>query len=415
MRKITFLLAFVGLAMFSFGQTKITFESDAVGTSGGASAVWDGGTVGVIANAYTTGNPSTKVLHVQNNGYLGVHFSNVSIPASAQTVYSKLKVKYLIIGGTDTDYPSLEIYSAPNNYTMGDTEKIGTLDWPSLWGAAELGVWKTIEFTFASATLNPIPAGNLILRLVKSNTEYLIDDIELVPVPEPGSIFTVNDFESNTINEVLNMRRWSPTDASATVEANPTEPSNKSVHIISTNWDSGLKLNVVLPAGKVLADYDRLTFDIYLNNISGTDQAYKNMQAWVDGTKVIETLSAGIANAWEAKSYPLASLAGANSFELDLGLSTPAGNYYLDNIKLYLKDLETGFENLNGNALMYSRNGNTLNFNQNIDNLVVYDVQGRNVISTKNVSDINMSKLSNGVYILKSEISGVKYITKIIR
>lgn len=107
MKKTTFLIVFVCMAIFSFGQTKITFESDAIGTAGGASAVWDGGTVGVIANAYTTGNPSTKVLHVQNNGYLGVHFSNVSIPASAQTVYSTLKVKYLIIGGTDTNYPSL--------------------------------------------------------------------------------------------------------------------------------------------------------------------------------------------------------------------------------------------------------------------------------------------------------------------
>lgn len=297
---------------------------------------------------------------------------------------------------------------------MGETELIGTLPWASLWGNAEIGVWKTIEFTFASATLNPIPAGNLILKLIKSNTEYLIDDVELVPVPASGSIFTVSDFESNTINEVLNMRRYAPTDATATVEANPTDPSAKSVHIISTNWDSGLKQNVVLPAGKVLADYDKLTFDIYLNNISGTDQAFKNMQAWVDGTKVIETQSAGIANAWEAKSYPLASLAGANSFELDLGLSTPNGNYYLDNIKLYLK-VGTGFQDLSGNVMMYSRNENTLKFNQNIDKLNIFDVRGRNVMITNNISEVNISMLSNGVYILDSEISGVKYITKIIR
>ena len=106
---------------------KITFESDAVGSTGGATAVWSAGSVDVVANTYTTGNSSAQALHVLNTGYLGVYFANIPLPAGAETMYSKIKVKYLVIGGTDTTYPSLEIFSSPNSYTMGDPEKFGVV------------------------------------------------------------------------------------------------------------------------------------------------------------------------------------------------------------------------------------------------------------------------------------------------
>ena len=53
--------------------------------------------------------------YVNNTGYLPVFFSNIAVPAGAEALYSKIRVKYLIIGGTDTDYPSLEIFSSPNS------------------------------------------------------------------------------------------------------------------------------------------------------------------------------------------------------------------------------------------------------------------------------------------------------------
>ena len=317
---------------------KITFENDAICTTGGATAMWSGGTVEVIANTFTTGNSSGKVLRVNNTNYVPIHFDNVAFPAGAETMYSILKLKILMVGGTDTNYPTLEIFSSPNNSSAGATEKIGSLGWQSLWGNAEIGVWKTVEFTLATSLIKPIPDGKLVLKLVKSSCEYLLDDIELVPVPAAGNIFTVSDFESNTLNEVLAMRRYSPTDATATVVASPTDANNKVVHVVANNWNSAVRFNVALPTGKEMANYENLSFDIYLNNIEGSDNGWKNIEGYIGDTKVIDRQSQGLANAWETKSYAIENLAGGNAFVFDLGLNTNKGNYfYFDRLDSCLK------------------------------------------------------------------------------
>lgn len=418
MKKITLLLTAFGLSMVLSAQTKITFEDAEIGTTGGATAMWGGGTVDVVANTYTTGNPSTKALHVLNTNYLPVYFGNVPIPAGAETMYSKIRVKYLIIGGTDTNYPTLEVFSSPNTSLAGATEKIGEVGWAGLWGTAEIGIWKTIEFTFANSILKPVPAGNLILKLSKSNTEYLIDDVELVLIPVATPIVLVNDFESNNLTDVLAMKRWSTTDASAIVEANPTNAANKSAHILATNWNSCLEQIIALPAGKILANYDKLTFDVYLNNIDGTDNTYKDIELYLEGTKVMHPQSAGVANAWETKVFMLDTISSiasyGNSFKLDLGINTNKANYYLDNIKLTEKT-GTGFSENILNVLTFRRTGNTLYFNQTIERIDIVDLGGRNVITAKNINEINISNLNNGVYVMKSVEKGETYIKKIIK
>ncbi len=413
MRKSLLFISFLCVGLIASAQqaVKITFEDAEIGSTGGATAMWDVGTVAVVANTYTTGNTSAKVLHVNNTNYLPIYFGNVAIPAGAQTMYSKIRAKYLIIGGTDTNYPALEIFSSPNSTTAGATEKIGEIPWAGLWGNAEIGVWKTVEFAFANATLVPVPAGNLVLKLSKSNTEYLVDDVELVPVPAASNIITLADFESNAIDDVLNMRRWSTTDASATVKANPTDPTNKSVQILATNWNSCLKLNVVLPTGKVLADYDKLTFGIYLNNLEGTDNTWKNVEVYVDGTKVIDVQSQGVANAWENKEYALNNLAGANAFVLDLGLNTNKANYYLDNIKINQKI--TGNNNPTVNPLFIYTTDNAFVLNQTVDSYELYSIQGSRVANGQNASSINTSNLRKGIYILKAVVDGEIFKVKI--
>ncbi len=413
MKKITLLLGVLGLSMTMAAQTKITFESDAIGSSGGVTPVWSAGTVDVVANTYTTGNPSSKALHVLNTDYLGLYFTNLPLPAGAESMYSKIKAKYLIIGGADTGYPTLEIFSSPNSYTMGATEKIGEVAWAGLWGNAEIGVWKTVEFTFANATLTPIPAGNLVLKLSKSSCEYLIDDVELVPIPVATPIFTLADFESNTIGDNLNMRRWSPTDATATVEANPTIPTEKSAHILATNWNSALRMNIVLPAGKVLANYNKLTFDVYLNNLDGTDNVYKNTEVYVGDTKVIDIQAAGVANAWETRNFTLDNLAGGNAFILDIGINTNKANYYLDNIKL--TEINTGLTKNTINPLMIYCAGNTLRISEIVNQVDVYNVEGRLMVSAKNTSNVDVAILERGIYIIKAIKDGQNYISKVVK
>lgn len=416
MKKITLLFSFVLIAFFSNAQVKITFEDAEIGSAGGAVAVWDAGTVSVVANTYTTGNPSAKALRVVNNDYLAVYFGNVPLPAAAETQYSLLRVKYLVVGGSDVNYPDLEIFSSPNSYTAGETEKIATLGRSALWGDAEIGVWKTVEFTFSTSLIKPVPAGNLILKLVKSSCEYLIDDIELVPVPTSGSIFTVNDFESNTIGDIFNMKRWNTPDGTATVAASPTDAANKVVHIVTSNWDAILKLSVVLPSGKVLSNYEKLMFDLY--TVSGFSNNYKNMNIYIDDTKKYEETNypaQATDNTWTPKSYTIDSTWGnQNSFVMDLGISTDNGNYYMDNIKMQLTT--TGVENqLSENPLIIFSSTNAFVFSREVDVYELFDTTGKRVAAGNNAVEISTVNLNKGVYILKARISKDIFTTKLMK
>lgn len=413
-------LLFISLFCMNFyasaqAPVKITFEDATIGSTGGTTVGW-GGTVDVLANPVTTGNTSTKVLHANSNNYMPIYFGNVAIPAGAETLYSTLKLKILVVGGGDAIYPTFNIYSSPDAWTT--TSKIAAIPWQNLWGTAEIGVWKTVEFALSGSLIKPIPEGHLILNLAKgssaaSNCEYLIDDVELVPSVAPAPVITLNDFEANTTGEVLNMRRYTPTDASATVEANPTVPTEKSVHILATNWNSALKLNIALPTGKTIADYATLSFDIYLNNIDGTDNVWKQMEVYVDDVKKIDKESPGVANVWESKSYSLDGITSANSLVMDIGLNTNKANYYLDNIKIAEKS--TGVRYSTTNPLIVYSASNSFIINQQVDTYELYNVQGARVSTGMNASSINTTNLSNGIYILKASLGNEKFVTKVLK
>lgn len=418
MKKTLLFISLFCMNFYASAQTpvKITFEDATIGSTGGTTVGW-GGTVDVLANPVTTGNTSTNVLHANSNNYMPIYFGNVAIPAGAETLYSTLKLKILVVGGGDANYPTFNIYSSPDAWTT--TSKIAAIPWQNLWGTAEIGVWKTVEFALSGSLIKPIPEGHLILNLAKgssaaSNCEYLIDDVELVPSVAPAPVITLNDFEANTTGEVLNMRRYTPTDASATVEANPTVPTEKSVHILATNWNSALKLNIALPTGKTIADYATLSFDIYLNNIDGTDNVWKQMEVYVDDVKKIDKESPGVANAWESKSFSLEGITSANSLVMDIGLNTNKANYYLDNIKITEK-LSTGIAPTAANPLFVYSSSTAFILNQQVDIYELYNVQGACVSTGMNASSINTTNLSNGIYILKASLGNEKFVTKVLK
>lgn len=79
-----------------------------------------------------------------------------------------------------------------------------------------------------------------------------------------------------------------------------------------------------------------------------------------------------------------------------------------------MKDTTTGISEL-GNVLMYSRAENTFYFNRTIDRINVVDLDGRTVLTFSNVDEMNLSKLYNGIYVLKSQIADVNCTTKVIK
>lgn len=153
--------------------------------------------------------------------------------------------------------------------------------------------------------------------------------------------FMIEDFENKNIGFNYAMKRINESDGSATVVSNPVSGSQKSVRIITSNWNTMLKLNVSIPDGKVLSDFSSLMFDVFLlPNSDIIANNYKKMNVYIDGTKIYEDADYPIQapeNRWTVKEYKLENLSAVNTFVLELGLSTPNGDYYIDNIRLKAK------------------------------------------------------------------------------
>ena len=138
------------------------------------------------------------------------------------------------------------------------------------------------------------------------------------------------------------------------------------------------------------------------------------MQIYVDRTKVYEDEgypAQGDPNVWITKEYPLKGATPGNSFVLDLGITTPAGNYYLDNIKL-IEKISTGFDNIFDAKIYF--NSNTLHLS-NAGNVQVFDLNGRLIVSREKVSTVDLSYISRGVYIAKAVVEGKTEIIKFVK
>lgn len=145
------------------------------------------------------------------------------------------------------------------------------------------------------------------------------------------TIFVIDDYEGSNINDALLVNNSS--NAASSVKANPTGVSAKSAYVRVTNWDGYLRLNVQLPVGKVLSDYAKLSFDEYLQ--SGYDQNYKDIRVYFDGVQQFNVASGGTTtNAWTTREFNLAGKSAGNTFILDIGMRTPNGSYFIDNVKL---------------------------------------------------------------------------------
>ncbi|MDX9749239.1 MAG: fibronectin type III domain-containing protein, partial [Paludibacter sp.] len=185
------------------------------------------------------------------------------------------------------------------------------------------------------------PSSSTITVLTESSGPvdlYVAPNLDPVAETDPTpatisvpTVFVIDDYESRSIDEALSVN--APGFTTASVKANPTNGSQKSAYVRVTNWDGYLRLNVQLPVGKVLADYVKLSFDEYLQ--SGYDQNYKDIRVYFDGVQEFNVASGGTTtNAWTTREFNLAGKTAGNTFVLDIGMRTPNGSYFIDNVKL---------------------------------------------------------------------------------
>lgn len=424
--KKNILLFFCLTALTALAQSKITFEDN---TLNGAAAIY-GGSVSVVANPVTTGiNTSANCLDVVNDGFAPIKFSNFSIAAGTSTAYPYVKVKFKIAykgynGGSDLDYPQIDVYSSAATPVLDATEKLGSIT--SAWGThtSDSLVWKSAEFTMSSSVLTAVPNGILVIKVAKSKCEYLLDDIELVPSPLYNSnVITLENFENAQVGDVssfLLLKYWSTTSTvgTASVDNDPVSASSKVLKITPTDYNGVVNFNVTLPNNKTLDAYDRLYFDLYFNSSNGL---YAQPYIYAGSTLIYQVSSGypsqGTNAVWNTKDYELTGMPASNNFVLKIGYtSNNSITYYLDNLKLHMKESGTGINELKAaRPLVIYQSGTVYKMNMVMDRVQLLDVQGREVLHLQSVDQLDASQLPMGVYIVRATAANDLYIGKIIK
>jgi hypothetical protein len=228
---------------------------------------------------------------------------------------------------------------------------------------------------------------------------------------------TLFDFESNAIGDsYTTINIYGGTVAStAKVVANPTDATKKSLEVTSTAYNQAASFTVVLPNGKLLTDYSKLTFDRY-----STTTNYAQAYIYADAVEIYKDASGypsqGSAATWVTKEYDLpATVSASNSFVLKIGYtSMNSGAYLLDNIKLVPKT-STDVHNQENGVLIIRDIDNSFVLNKTAQILEVYNLQGRLMESLMNTNLMDQSKLSAGIYLIKALIDGEKYVTKVVK
>lgn len=371
-------------------------------------------------------NASNKAVNIVTTNWDAILKLTVTLPAGKKL--------------SDYDSFSFDIYFSANandanpNYKnmfvfIDDVKKFEDAEYPK---QAEMSTWTTKTFLLSSLALTDTEkAKNTFTIAFGVSTDkgnYYVDNVKLTGggdvTPPPTSGNVTIDFNDKTIGQTEAMKAWYTTDGTATIAADPTNAGNKAVNIVTTNWDAFLKLNITLPSGKTLANYESLMFDIYIGtNANDANPNYKNMFIYLDDVKKYENSDypkQAEVSTWTTKTFSLASLGlttaelTKSTFALAFGMSTDKGNYFIDNVKLIGKT--TGFntvKELNHNIFI---SGNSLYLdNKQAEKILVFDLKGTLLISDTNKSVVDVTSLPKGIYIAKVQISGNTFTNKFVK
>jgi len=420
MKKILLFLFALGLS-FSLSAIKIDFETATLGTSG--NVVINNGDAedgGVFVNPITNGiNPSGQALRIAKSAYGNLNFPDLVLPegAPANYAYWRIRCKIMPISGSSLDYPTLEFNSATNSTELGT--KIGQM---GPWGGTTLNKWVQCDFIVTASTLTTIPAGQLSLKFVKDVCEYAIDDIEIVPGPNV-SIFK-ETFESYTIGSTGDVV------GANNVFANPAttgiNTSAQAVHKTFAGYGVLNFPNITLPAGAP-ATYPLTIVKCKILVIGGSDTGWPQLifGSAPEGTTGLGTeigryspWGSASVGTWVNCQYILnnSTIANIPAGKLAIKLEKNDCEYAIDDVEFFSNipgyNLGTSINQGSNNATAYYHN-NQFVISQAADKAEVFDVKGRLLVSAKNTSIVNLSHLSSGIYIVKTQINGVKSISKI--
>jgi len=352
-------------------------------------------------------NASNKVVNVVTTNWDAILKLTVTLPAGKKL--------------SDYDSFSFDIYFSANandenpNYKkmfvfIDDEKKFEDAEYPK---QAEMSTWTTKTFLLSSLDLTDAEkAKNTFTIAFGVSTDkgnYYVDNVKLTgggdvtPPPTTGNV-TI-DFNDKTIGQTEAMKAWYTTDGTATIAADPTNAGNKAVNIVTTNWDALLKVNITLPSGKTLANYETFSYDIYIGtNANDENPNYKNSFVFLDDEKKFEDAEypkQAEMSTWTTKTFSLASLGltttelAKSTFALAFGISTNQGNYFIDNVKLFPKaDPTTEIEKLNSEIRVFKLQSGVGIICKGNQTLEIYNIAGQKITSLITKEGLNTIDLS---------------------
>ena len=223
-------------------------------------------------------------------------------------------------------------------------------------------------------------------------------------------LLMVEDFETQVVGTALNIFNTGGTapEGTAKISVSPSNLNERAVHFTTEYYNNILQLTVTLPEGKTIANYEQLLFDFYWPT-----EDYKKMNVYIDGVKIHEDenyISQAPINTWTTKTYNI-NTTSSNVVVLAFGISTDAGNYYMDNIKLK-ESFTTSVDAIN--EKLFSFEGNRIQLKE-VGDIRVMDLNGRVLINSNNTKDLDLNMLNNGVYIVKAIVAGNSVVEKVMK
>jgi len=298
------------------------------------------------------------------------------------------------------------------------------------------------RYTFAGWAGSSITETNSAPDMLSAGAWAIPQDTTLYAVYTDGTVYNSNpncsnslngtvtegwlmldDFEAGNIDDTYAVYKAENSTSSTTaiVKVDPVVTSNQVVLFSNQNYGHYLQLNVTLPSGKKLSDYEKISFDVYCPTGMGT---YQTLRMGINQTLAdLSNNGSNSLTSWTTLERDIptsfSTFSALSTFSMELGFRTDAKDYYIDNIKL--KEViglpteinETTFNQIKS-PFFYSRNIITT-VNENIADFDIYDIEGRLLKVAYQVSTIDISDLNVGIYLIKMNMSGKLFIEKIVK
>ncbi len=238
----------------------------------------------------------------------------------------------------------------------------------------------------------------------------------------------VIDFEDKEIGDTYSIVGWSGDAMTATVAANPSG-EGKSLHAVGANWNSYPKFTVTLPEGKTLGDIQKITFDIYFSDVEGDQNTWKKIDYFFGAVGVAFAANAPTGTTeenvilneeakatWLHKEFSLPAtlpdeLKALNNFDFAFGINAQNTDFYLDNIN-FIAGPFSGLNDAKASSVFFNKNTLYLN---NSGNVQIFDTNGRLILAKQNVTTLDLSSVSRGIYIAKALVDGGVEVIKFVK